>query len=333
MSTTTAPKAAAAEQSRAEVIAATNGPVGPLSFSVASAEQLSSTSSASSPSLDCAVLFLTEEAASSQSLDLSAFHTLLPSASLSPTPSTWQDFTGKAKQTLYLYPSAASSVPRLLLVGLGKAKDVTASSLRSAVHAMVASLKHKRVKQAAVALPTGLPTVLSSSTVVDVFTRISVLSNHSFTRYLTKKEGDRHHSLERLHFLLPSASSDSLAAVVNRAQAIAESQLMARELINDRGDAISPSVVETFASQLARTHQLPIRVVKGDQLKDEGLTLISAVGQGSREGENARIIVIEYTGDEERKEEKLALVGKTITFDTGGLNLKPTGGRSSSPLP
>ena len=260
-------------------------------------------------------------------LDLALFHPLLPSSSLTPSPSTWQDFTGKLKQTLYLYPSSSSTVPRLLLVGLGKAKELNATVLRSAVYAMVTSLKHKKVKQAAVALPTGLTAALSPSVLLDVFTRISILSNHSFTRYITKKEGDRHHSLELLHFLQPSASSSSsLTPVIERAQAIAESQLMARELINDRGDVITPSVLEDFAVRLARTQQLPVRVVKGEQLKEEGLTLISAVGQGSKEGEKARIVVIEYTGDEERKMERLAVVGKAITFDSGGLNLKSTGG-------
>ena len=309
------------------------GPVGPLSFSLTTAEALASppSSSTSPPSIDCAVLFLTEEAAATQSLDLSIFHPLLTSSSLSLTPSAWQDFGGKFKQTLHLYPSPTSTIPRLLLIGLGKAKDVQPSTIRSVTHTLLTHLKLRRVKCAALALPIDLNPSLTPSALLDLITRIAVLSNHTFSRYLTKKkEGDaKLHTVDLLHFVVPSSFPSPppapLQSSITQAQTIAESVVMARELVNDRGDVITPSALEAFAVELGRANGLTVRVVKGEQLTEEGLTLISAVGQGSKEGEGGRIVVLEYTGDEERKEERVALVGKAITFDTGGLNLKSTG--------
>ena len=314
-----------AEPTRAELIAASPGAAGLLSVELTDSAALSAsaTSASTLPPLECAVFFLTEEAAGRASLDTSALQPLLPAAAVSTTPTTWQDFTGRSKQTLFLYPSSASSVPRILLVGLGGAKDVAAGTIRSAVHAMMAALKAKKITRAAVAVPVDASPSLSVRALLDTVTRIAVLSNHTFSRYLTKKEADKHHVVEHLHLVLsatPSVSSptasSSYAEVVHRAQTIAEGVLLGRELANDRGDVITPSALETFTTTLARTHSLPLDVVKGERLTAEGLTLISAVGQGSKDGEQARILVLSYTGDPARAEDRIALVGKAITFDT-----------------
>ena len=291
--------------SRAEAIAAATEPAGPLTFSLTTPDELSKQRQ---PSSKCAVLFLTEEAAATKAVDLSPFQQALPASSVSLTPSTWQDFTGKAKQSLFLYPSSASSIPRLLLIGLGKAADVTPLSLRSAAHTTLTQLKQHRIHTATLALPHTTPAPLDA--VLDLFTRTIILSNHTFARYLTVKTADnaKLHSVRHCTFLLPTFSSTS-ASTLLRAQVIAESQLMARELINDRGDAITPSVMEAFAQLLASTHSLPLKVVKGEDLVAEDLYLISAVGQGSKEGEKARILVLNYIGDP-RSHQQLALVGK-----------------------
>ena len=290
---------------RAEAIAAATGPVGPLTFSLTTPDELSKQPQLST---DCAVLFLTEEAASSQSLDLSLFHPFLPPSSVSLTPSSWQDFTGRAKQSLLFYPSSTSSIPRLLLIGLGKAASVTPLTLRTAAHSTLTHLRHHRIKRATVALPH--TSTIPIDTAVDLFTRTAVLSNHTFARYLTPKDNDKLHCVQHCTLVVPSTSSPSPSTLL-RAQVTAESQVMARELINDRGDVITPSMVEAFARLLATSHSLKLHVVKDDELLAEGLNLISAVGRGSIKGENARIVVLEYAGDPD-SDRRLALVGKTV---------------------
>lgn len=317
---------------RVELFATATQLIGPLTFSLATPDALttgsapSTAASTTAPPADCAVLFVTEEQASSQSLPLSCLGSLISADELKLTATQWSDFKAKAKQTLVLYPpsTSSSSITRLLLVGLGKQSAISASTIRSATHAAVATLKAKRVGHAVLALPdvevkadeegekAGLETVL------ETLVRIAVLSNHSFSKYVTRnKDGEKAHQLEHLTLVHPSFSSSSTHnATVKRSATIAESTLFCRDLANDRADTMTPSAIEAIAHKVATTHQLPFTVVKGDALHTEGLTLIEAVGQGAKEGEKARLVVLRYVGDTDTQD-CIALVGKTITFDTG----------------
>ena len=338
---------------RVELFATAAQLIGPLSFSLTAPDALPPTAtepasftsstaatSASTPPVDCAVLFVTEEQASSQSLPLSSLASLLSHDALNITATQWSDFKAKSKQTLFLYP-AAPSLPRLLLVGLGKQASLSLSTLRSATHAMVGAMKAKRVRHALLVVPEGEVHAdeedqkAGLESVLDVLVRIAVLSNHSFAKYLTRNlDGEKAHQLEHLSFVHPSfvasKSTDSESsvspydAVVTRSATIAECTLFSRDLANDRADTITPSAIEALAQKLATAHQLPFTVVKGDALHTEGLTLIEAVGQGAKEGEKARIVILRYVGNTD-SQDCIALVGKTITFDTGGLNMKHTG--------
>ena len=336
---------------RVELFATATELIGPLAFSLATPDTLpanlkdsastsdvAATSSATPPPVDCAVLFVTEEQASSQSLPLSSLGSLVSADSLHVTATQWSDFTAKAKQTLFLYPapsssSSAPSLPRLLLVGLGRQSAVSVSTLRSATHTMVAALKAKRVRHVVLVVPDGEVKAdeegqkAGLDSVLDALVRIAVLSDHKFAKYVTlNKDGEKAHQLEHVTLVHPSftASSSSYGATVKRSATIAECTLFSRDLANDRADTITPSAMEAIAQKVATTHQLPFTVVKGDALHTEGLTLIEAVGQGSRDGEKARILVLRYVGDTDNQD-CIALVGKTITFDTGGLNMKHTG--------
>ena len=326
---------------RVELFATATQLIGPLTFELATPDALptgesqsAATAATALPPPECAVLFVTEEQASSQSLSLSSLASLVSPDAVNITPTQWSDFKAKAKQTLVLYPSSSSpsSVSRLLLVGLGKQSAVSVSTIRSATHAAVQALKAKRVSHAVVVVPesevkadeeggkAGLDTTL------DALVRIAVLSNHTFQKYVTRnKDGEKAHQLEHLTLVHPSfSSSSSYDAVVKRSATIAECTLFCRDLANDRADTITPSAIEALAQKVATTHQLPFTVVKGDALHSEGLTLIEAVGQGAKEGEKARIVVLRYVGNTDTQD-CIALVGKTITFDTGGLNMKNTG--------
>ena len=321
---------------RVELFATATQLIGPLTFSLATTDALpatntesASTSATTIPSVDCAVLFVTEEQATSQSLPLSSLASLLPADSLNLTATQWQDFKAKSKQTLLLYPSHPSSssatLPRVLLVGLGKQSTLSLSTLRAATHTMVGALKAKRVRHALLVVPDGEVAAdeegekAGVESVLDALVRIAVLSNHTFSKYLTRnQDGEKAHLLEHITLVHPTFSVASpLEAVVKRSATIAECTLFSRDLANDRADTIFPSTIEALAQKLATTHQLPFTVVKGDALHTEGLTLIEAVGQGAKDGEKARIVVLRYVGDTDTQD-CIALVGKTITFDTGG---------------
>ena len=333
---------------RVELFATATQLLGPLTFTLAGPDTLpaapAATTASTLPPADCAVLFVTEEQAASQSLPLSSLGKWATSETVNITAAQWNDFKAKPKTTLLLYPNSSttsSSLPRLLLVGLGKQSTLSLTALRTTTHTMVAALRAKRVKHAVLVVPegevradeTGLEDggmgKVELDAVLDAIVRIAILSNHTFLKYITRnQDADKCAQLEHLTLIHPdfttATSPSAYNAVVQRSATIAESTLFSRDLINDRADVMTPSAIEQLASQIATTHQLPFTVVKGDTLVSEGLTLIEAVGQGAKDGEKARIVILRYMGNTDT-DDCIALVGKTITFDTGGLNMKHTG--------
>lgn len=123
----------------------------------------------------------------------------------------------------------------------------------------------------------------------------------------------------------PSAGGPAAAAAVATAATLAEATLFARDLSNERADEMHPARLEAVARGVAAETGASVHVVSGvAELEAQGLCLLAAVGQSARHA--PRYVELFYRGDPEHPEDVIALVGKAITFDSGGLNLKPTGG-------
>lgn len=329
-------------QSSAEVIAAHANPTPSISFLQASASQLAESGVNNIQSL---VVFVTEEQAAEQVvfpssfLPTPAFEKLLPLPLVLPQASL-QDFAGKLKETQFVYPSyeGPGLIPRVLLVGVGKAKEVSVDKMRSAMHSSLAALRAKKFNTAAVMVPKFLMNGGGQKEMVDALARTAVLSNHTFDKYLSGDNAPN--PIEKLILLTsdlhdpPSSSSttpstsasaptsNKMDDVLKTAQAVAECTVFAREMANDRADSINPKTMEALAKNVATAHKLKFTSITDSKLKAAGYNLLPAVGQGAVHP--ARLVTIEYNGNPDSKE-TLALVGKGITFDTGGLNLKPTG--------
>ena len=105
---------------------------------------------------------------------------------------------------------------------------------------------------------------------------------------------------------------------------ITSGTLFARDLGNEQGDVANPEYLEEAATTLAKENSaFSLRVIKGKELQELGLNMITAVGQAAQW--EPRLILLEYKPLKDNSETPVVLLGKGITFDTGGLNLKPTG--------
>lgn len=230
------------------------------------------------------------------------------------------DFKGKSGSTEIIYiPSANNTVTkRILVVGLGKTAELNENSFRSAVYTAISTMKNKQLKSAAIIVPKLEKVSFLNS--IDILTRISTLSNHQFSKYVTKKASN---FVENLTLFTAESSQEEIENTIRRAQTISECTILARELTSDRGDVIHPESMEQFARAVAETHtNLSFNCLQEKELKELGLSLIVAVGQAAQH--KARIITLEYKGKTTENTVDVAIVGKGITFDTGGLNLKPT---------
>jgi len=174
-----------------------------------------------------------------------------------------------------------------------------------------------------------LKTPASAQAIADAFIRQFVMSNHVFDKYLLPTtSNESNFKLENgLQIVVPAGEVAKFQEQGQYAISVAESVIFSREIGNDRSDVVNPQYMEDLARKFAETHSdvVKIRVLQQDELIAQGFNLITAVGRAAPIP--PRIVALEYNGlgSDAEKYEWLAYVGKGITFDTGGLNLKPTG--------
>ena len=141
------------------------------------------------------------------------------------------------------------------------------------------------------------------------------LSNYDFDKYKIKK--NKMKNLE-INFLANENFSKEIKQII----LVCDNVKITRDLVNSNADDINPIYFEKISKNIAKKNKLKIEILSDSKLKQKGLNLIHSVGMGSKYP--SKLILIEYNGNKNSKD-KTALIGKGVTFDTGGINLKPTG--------
>jgi len=225
-------------------------------------------------------------------------------------------FKGKLKESLVV-PVEKQPFDRVILSGLGKKSKVDAETLRRAAYVGLSTASRLKLNSLATALPT---VKLSDREMVRAISDSFRLGNYKFDKYITDKDSKLHLVSEaKIHV---NKITKQLEDALLYSKISCDATLLARDLESSDGDEINSEYLAKFAQKLARTHKLKLKLLGRKQLQKEGLNLILGVGQGSRF--EPHLIILEYNGDKSSKE-RTAIVGKGITFDTGGLDLKPPG--------
>jgi len=214
---------------------------------------------------------------------------------------------------------------RVVSVSLGAELDkVTGEGIRKAGVAAVAKLKALKVDAAAIVVPAVAGAPLAK--VAEALVQAVALSNWAFDKYLTT-EDKVPAFVTKIHV---SFAPESPAAAVAEAAAAARTQatlcdavVFARDLGNDRADEVHPQRLEEVAREIAAETGARLYVLAGEALVAEGMHLMAAVGQAARFP--PRYIELLHNGDPEHPEDVIMVLGKGITYDTGGLNIKGTG--------
>jgi leucyl aminopeptidase len=235
-------------------------------------------------------------------------------APLFSEPVKLQDFSGKKEELAFLYVKNQKEA-RILLMGLGKSSELTAESLRSIVANAALALGHKKIKTVNFHLPD-----FSKLAFKDFLRSICeglLLSNYSFDKL---KHEEKKASLLETVFLI-GASGQELS-FLKHDYVIAQSVHLARDLVNDNADTITPQKLAETAQSLEKlSSKIKVTVLDKSKIKKEKMGLLLAVGQGA--SVDPTFIIIEYLGAKKTTDHTI-LVGKGITYDTGGLSLKPT---------
>lgn len=228
------------------------------------------------------------------------------------------DFKGKEGETLLLYRPQGKE-KRILLLGLGKKAECVPDGLRRAYAAGVKAVKAKRLQKINFFLPS--TEVLETGIGVHALVEGVLLTNYQFL--ILKGEAPKEDRPVAL-FTVSFIGGDKLfAARMKRAETIVEAVNVARDLVNGNADEVTSESLSALAQGLAKQYSAVTATILGKEaLEKEKMGLMLAVNRGA--ARDPALILLEYRGDPESKD-CTAIVGKGITYDTGGLNIKPTG--------
>ncbi|WP_263262619.1 leucyl aminopeptidase [Pseudomonas sp. RIT-PI-S] len=231
------------------------------------------------------------------------------------------DLEGKAGQTLLLHSLPGLRAERVLLLGVGK-DALTDRQWRKAVGSALGVLKNLGGGDAVLALEevqvsnrdTYGKARLLAETVLD--------ATYLFERYKSKKADPR--ALKKITLLTAKADTAEVERAVQHARAIALGMSLTRDLGNMPPNVCHPTFLGELAKGLAKEHKnLKVEVHDEKKLQQLGMGSFLAVAQGS--AQPPRLIVAQYQGGK-KTDQPYVLVGKGITFDTGGISLKPGAG-------
>lgn len=236
-----------------------------------------------------------------------------------------EGFKGKGEQLLVLHTHGKLAAPRLLLAGLGERKKFELELLRMAAGRAVKAANKLRARNAVFALPAGLELGPCLKAAAEGFE----LGGYRFDRYrTTDKDEKKAPRVERVQLLLPPGlgKDKALEQMVSLGRRIAQATNWARDLVNEPAAVITPSRLAQEAQAVAEEAGLEISLGGRKEIEELKMGMFLAVARGSQE--EPRLIHLSYTpaGEEAQKRPPLALVGKAITFDSGGLSLKPAEG-------
>lgn len=228
-------------------------------------------------------------------------------------------FAGKRGRTL-LFHSPEAPFHRVLLVGTGS--DQGGEPLRR--YAAIAVRRAREVHAARVALATeegGTSGEISADERVRAVVEGAGLGAYRFDRYRTPEDPAQ---VGEALLLVRGKDHAALQGTVRAAEAAVEATCRARDLVNEPANVLTPTALAAAAQEIAATSGLEYRVIERDEARALGMGLFAAVAAGS--SEPPKFIVMEYRPQGTRgavgSSRSVALVGKGITFDTGGLSIK-----------
>lgn len=227
-----------------------------------------------------------------------------------------EGFKGKAGQSLLVHVGGA--IARVLVIGGGKRADFNLVSLRAAAAQTAEEAARRKLGAATNLLPSGMRHAAAlKAAALGVH-----LGAYRYDRFLTVDVEPR--SLKGVALATAGAPIDGAASAIEAAGHDAAAVCLARDLVNGPPATVTPRVLAETAERIARDEGLEIEVFDEAAIRGHGMNLLMAVGAAS--AEPPRLIRLTWRpADADEHTPVVALVGKGITFDAGGYNIKPTG--------
>jgi len=227
------------------------------------------------------------------------------------------EYTAKPGAVHVLYPEARIAAERLVLAGLGKRSEFTLNRLRQAA-GKAAQILRSAGAQDIVIDADGLGQDAEAS--AQALTEGSILGLYRFLKYKTNDTNNRNKDIRKIVLLTETpALVKAMQKGARTGEVIAGSTAMVRDMVNHPPKDMTPSIIAAQAKAIAKQFRLTVKVLERKQMEKLGMGALLGVASGS--AQPPKFIIVEYRRG--GKKPFIALVGKTITFDSGGISIKP----------
>jgi len=232
------------------------------------------------------------------------------------------EIKGKLHEITLLHSLGKLPASRIVVTGLGKKPELSVNKVRGAVAETCRWLRLKGVASVATIAQGAGINGISLESAAQAVTEGALLGLYAFRRYITKKENN-FGEIKQLLIAGSEKEKPLLERAIVRGRILAEAANWARDLVNEPANYMTPSQMAEAARQLAESYGLKAEVLEREQMAEAGMGALLGVAQGSQQP--PKFIVLSYKGSDS-DEIDVALVGKGITFDSGGISIKPSEG-------
>jgi len=207
--------------------------------------------------------------------------------------------------------------PNVILCGTGKEEDIEPEKLRNAGASITSLCNSRGIENISVYVP-----AYKNMTKLNVLKSVAegfYLSNYRFDKYITKKEKNDKPLMTKISIICEIKNADM---ILKEVEILAENTLLCRDLVNELSDSSNATQISSIAKKISKVENISCKVYNKAELEKMNMGLLLAVNRGS--STPPALAVLTYNGNPKSKK-YFALVGKGITFDSGGMNLKPSG--------
>ncbi len=229
------------------------------------------------------------------------------------------EITGKSGEFTLLHNLSGYQARRVVIAGAGKRESFEVASLWKLAAAAARLLKGKGAKNIAIALEAGF----DSGDHVSATVQAVIEGAWEPDTLKTNTDKDGSHTIDALTISVP-ATSPALEAALRAGQVIGEAANLTRDISVEPPNKLTPMALATHAQAMAKANGLSCEVLDQDRMRQLGMGALLGVAQGS--AEPPALIVMEYKPAKPSGDTRLALIGKGVTFDTGGISIKPSEG-------
>ena len=227
------------------------------------------------------------------------------------------EFSGKKSETALIHAPAGLKAKRLLLAGCGEGEEFDAGVMRKVAGTAARKARSKAVHRMALSLSPELATAANVSAVIEG----AIVGAYETDAYKTNEDKEDNR-VESFSVVAPS-NTGGLEEAAARGRILAESQNFTRDLAYAPGNVLPPGELAARARAMADEQGLGCEILDRDRMKQLGMGALLGVAQGS--AEPPALIIIRYTPETASASgDHLGLVGKGVTFDTGGISIKPS---------